>query len=158
MPELLPVILETGLRVLLALSGLLLVLFTIMTAIRVFVLPRGDNARLARLIFRLRPSSISQSTNRVRIRRGIQSEKGTVAISRETTLPGGGEILRCLIGAKKLFSVKVNQMVRIFCYPHFRFPGNISNKFSECLAIQKGRYINNVCGTRFCQSYQFTQP
>lgn len=71
MPELLPVILETGLRVLLALSGLLLVLFTIMTAIRVFVLPRGDNARLARLIFRLRPSSISQSTNRGRIRRGI---------------------------------------------------------------------------------------
>lgn len=89
MPELLPVILESGLRVLLALSGLLLVLFTIMTAIRVFVLPRGDNARLARLIFRLRPSSISQRTTRMRIRRGIRSEKGTVAISRETTLPGG---------------------------------------------------------------------
>jgi hypothetical protein len=52
MPGLLPVVLDTGLRLLLATGGLLLVLFTIMTAIRVFVLPRGENAWLARLIFR----------------------------------------------------------------------------------------------------------
>lgn len=39
-------------RVLVAVAGLWLVAYTVLTAIRVFVLPRGENAYLARLIFR----------------------------------------------------------------------------------------------------------
>jgi len=45
--------LDMFLRLLLVIFGLWLVYFTIMTTIRVFVLPRGENAWLARQIFRV---------------------------------------------------------------------------------------------------------
>ena len=44
---------DTVARLGIALIGFWLVYFTIMTTIRVFVLPRGDNAWLARQIFRV---------------------------------------------------------------------------------------------------------
>lgn len=47
------VIVDIALRIGAALAGAWLVAFTVLTAIRVFVLPRGDNAWLARQIFRV---------------------------------------------------------------------------------------------------------
>lgn len=49
----LPLIFAFTLRIASALAGVVLVYFTIMTTVRVFVLPRGENAWLARQIFRI---------------------------------------------------------------------------------------------------------
>ncbi len=46
-------LIELGLRALVFLTGIVLVVFTLMAAVRTFVLPRGDNVLLTRLTFRL---------------------------------------------------------------------------------------------------------